>query len=96
MIQSLLISAAVKVIQMALCQFYGFCMSQDECPDGVCDDAVKAVDSLADIGEPTADPTKVRALGLSPDWSKLKPLTDATVAFIEALMAFLGVNRKVG
>lgn len=97
MFQQLLIAAAVKAMQMALCSLFGFCINQEDCPDGVCDDALRSIDSLGDENiEPVVSPEKTRAFDFDIRWDQLKPLVDATVAFIDALKSFLGLSRNVG
>jgi hypothetical protein len=93
MFQQILIAAAIKAIMAALCQIYGFCLDQDECPDGVCDEAIKAIESLDEAPQPTV--TKPMAFDFDIQWDKLQPLVAATVELINALKAFLGLN-KVG
>jgi len=93
MFQKLLIAAAIKAIMAALCQIYGFCLDQDECPDGVCDEALQAIESLDEAPQPTV--TKPMAIDFDIQWDKLQPLVAATVELINALKAFLGLN-KVG
>lgn len=87
----------IKAIQVALCQFYGFCLKQDDCPDGVCDDALKAVDSLQETPTPTMAPGTVQSIDFGDiDWTQLKAVSDAVVELIAALKAFFGMDRRVG
>lgn len=97
MFQNLMIALAVKALQSALCQMFGFCINQDDCPDGVCDEALVALDSLDDDSPSTAmSPDKTQALNFEIDWKQLQPLVQATVALIAALKLFLGLGPKVG
>lgn len=94
MFKNLLFSAAIKALQVALCTFYGLCMDQEDCPDGICDDALSAIDNLGESSpEPVASPGKAMAFDFNFQWDKLQPLVEATVAVINALKAFLGLNR---
>lgn len=82
-----------KGLQIALCQLYGFCLSQPECPDGVCDEAMDAIDNI-NVPDPAVTPGKVQAFDIGDiDWSKLKEVSDAVVALITALKSFFGMNR---
>ena len=97
MFQNLMIALAVKAIQAALCQILGICIDSDDCPDGVCDEALRAADSLDEVSPGVAmSPESTQALNFDIDWTQLQPLTQAIVALIEALKAFLGLAPKVG
>ena len=88
----ILIALAVKAVQLALCQFFKVCENHEDCPDGVCVAAQKAIDEVGEkVAEPVAQPT-TQSFGFNPDWTKLQPLVEATVAFLGALRAFLGVK----
>lgn len=93
MFQQILIAAAIKAITAALCQLFGFCLDSENCPDGVCDDAIEAVNSLNESPEPLVG--KPMAFEFNFQWDQLNNLVEATVAFVNALKAFLGMN-KVG
>jgi len=84
----------IKAIQVALCQLYGLCLNQPECDGEVCQPALDALDDLdTQMPAATMAPTKLTALDFDFQWDKFDPLVKATVEFINALKAFLGLNR---
>jgi len=90
-------SLAVAALQFALCHFLGFCMSQDECPDGVCVDAAKAVDSLGERAPvPAIDPTKTQAVFSDWNWDAIGEVTAAITTLVLALKKLIGDTPKVG
>lgn len=98
MFQSIAISIALRLIQASFSQFFTCVNEADDCPDGICDDALRALDDL-DNSTPNVSiaPGKVRAFDFgSINWSELKPLADSVVAMLAALKAFLGLSHRVG
>lgn len=85
----------LKAVQLALCQFFNFCLDSDECPDGVCDDALDALDKITEETPPLmVAPGKTMAFGIGDiDWGQLENVVNATVALATALKAFFGINR---
>jgi hypothetical protein len=97
MFKQMLLTLAIKAFHAAICQFYGYCLEDENCPDGVCDDALDALDSLdADTPQPVVKPGVTQSFDFAIDWEQLKPLVDATVLFVTTLKAFLGLSPKVG
>ena len=97
MFQSFMSAIALQALQLALCQFFGFCINQEDCPDGVCDDLLKAVDELGDDApQAVVSSGRTMAFNFNPDWTRIKPLVDAAMAFVNELRLFLGINSKVG
>ena len=97
MFQQIAIAAAIKMLQLALCQFFGYCIEQEECPDGVCDEAMKAVDTLGeDSPMPTVSPGRLQAARFDIQWDQLDCLVTSVSALVECLRKFLGLDRNVG
>ena len=97
MFQKIAVALALKALQAALCQIFGFCLDQDECPDGVCDEVLRDLDSLDEASPGVAmSPEATQALNFDIQWDRLGELTEATKAFVTALRAFLGLAAKVG
>ena len=87
---------AIKAIQFALCHFLGFCMNQEDCPDGVCDEAAAAVDSLGDdTPQVSVSPVVTQAFLSDFNWSAMSEVATAIVALVEALKKLMG-NSRVG
>ena len=97
MIKNVMIALAVKAFQAALCQFFGICIDFEECPDGVCDETLQAIDDL-DESAPNVvvAPGKTQALNFDLNWDAFPALSEAAKAFVVALRAFLGLSPKVG
>lgn len=96
MFQQLAIAAFIKMACIALCKFFDICICEDECPDGVCDKAYDALEDLSSsVADPVSNPSKVKGVDFDIDWTKLQEVVDAAVVLINALKAFLGLN-KVG
>ena len=97
MFQKAAIAAAFRIIQLALCQFFDFCISQDECPDGVCDEVCQDLDSASEASPPVVmSPGITKVSSVNIKWELLGELAEATRVFIAALRAFLGLSAKVG
>ena len=97
MFQQIAIAAALKMLQMALCQFFGFCIDQEECPDGVCDDTLQAIDTLGDdTPAPTVAPGRLMSSKFEIQWDELECLTTSVKELIKCLRKFLGLDRVVG
>lgn len=82
-------------IQAALCHFLGYCMNQEECPDGVCTEAAKAVDSLG-AEMPAADPTVTQAAFPQWNWSAIQEVADAITTLVAALQKLFNKTPTVG
>lgn len=80
-------------IKVAACRFLGFCLEQSECPDGVCDDAVKALDNLGVSDDEITAVPKASVDLTSINWTALKEVCDAIVVLVAALKVFFGINR---
>ena len=95
MFQNLAIQAALKLLQVALCQFFGFCLDQEDCPDGVCDELMQECD---EFGKCTPEPTMVtpQAFDFNPDWSEFSNLVEAARTLIASIKRFLRLESRVG
>lgn len=95
MFQQVLIALAVKAIQAVLCQFFEICKGDENCPDGVCDDAIADVQKLSDE---TPDPLTVKPQSLSFDiqWDQLECLVATVRELVTCIRKFLGLDRPVG
>ena len=97
MFQKIAFALAIKALQAALCQIFGFCLDQDDCPDGVCDEVLVEIDTLGDESpNVTVAPGTTQAFNFDIQWDRLGDLADAAKVFIAALRAFLGLTAKVG
>lgn len=84
---------AFKAIQWALCNFLKICIEHDDCPDGVCDEALLAIDGVEDDSPPVkAASGNVQSVGAI-DWSYMPAFADAVVALIAAAKGLFGLNR---
>lgn len=90
-------SLAIAALQFALCHFLGFCINQKDCPDGVCNEAAEAVDSLGErTPVPTVDPTKTQAMFVAWNWDAINEVTDAIKTLVVALKKLIGDTPTVG
>lgn len=97
MFQRIAVALAIKALQAALCQIFGYCSDQEECPDGVCDEVLSSLDKLDEESPSTAmGPGNTQALNFDFQWDQLQNVTQAAVAFINALKSFLGLGPRVG
>lgn len=95
MFQQFAIQWVIRNLPAILCQFFGFCIDHEDCPDGVCDELMKECDEFGNCTpEPSA--TKPQAFDFNPDWSEFAGLVSAAREFVAALQRFLGLTSKVG
>lgn len=96
MFRTLLISLAVKALQAVLCQFFEVCKGDENCPNGVCDDAIADIQNLNDD---MADPlsAKPQSLNFDIQWDQLECLVQTVRELITCIRKFLGLaDRTVG
>lgn len=95
----ILISLITTILPKLLCRFFGMCIDIDECDDGLCEEALKSLKSLEEVGEPRpmlTSASDIKALGLpSFDFcfECFPELVEATKNFVTALLKFLGRNH---
>ncbi|MEM1224590.1 MAG: hypothetical protein AAGJ40_02775 [Planctomycetota bacterium] len=85
---------AIKALQLALCHFFQICVEQDECPDGVCDDALEAIDSLMDVPDPTVAAGRVQAFHFNIQWDQLECVVTSVRELVTCLRKFLGLDTE--
>ena len=83
----------LKGLQWALCQFFGWCMEQEDCPDGICDEVMGEVRNLS-VPDPTSPSPQSFAFDIQ--WDQLECLVTCTRELIACLRKFLGLDRSVG
>ena len=89
----------LTVLKCALCQFFGYCTEHDDCPDGVCDDALRAIDSLGEATPPVlmAPEAPAPLTAIKWDWSYIEPLTNAVVELVRCIKGLIGMSpQRVG
>ena len=96
MFQQIAINLMLKALCQIMCQFFGACCNEEECPDGVCEPLIDSLESVQlDAPLVSSNPAKVSAVGFSPDWSKLDELVTAAREFIKTLIAFLNKSDEI-
>lgn len=98
MFKQLIINAILQSLPQILCQIFGYCLEQEDCPDGVCEPLIDELEAIQ-TGSPlmSANPANVSSSGFAMDWSKLPEAIDAVRAAVKALLALFGKEvPKVG
>lgn len=100
MFERMMMNAGLKILQAALCQFFNFCMSQSDCPDGVCNEVVAKLQNFdTEVKEaPTVSVTPMVAADVRKlDWSRLQKITEIVGLLIVELRLFFGIDtNRVG
>ena len=97
MFQQLITKLAIQAVCAAMCQFFGFCCEDEQCPDGICDELFTELDGLGDESPAvTVSPARTQAFEFSPDWAEFQGLVECAIEFVQRLRRFLNLGAKVG